>query len=360
MDIGSWACGREVKAMLSAEDYTMSAGGTWRRKDRADSSSHPINSTLLLNCPSVLAADTERHKSVTENVTNPPQTGTSNEPWATRIQEWINDTHGWFGYDDLDRDLGIHTSDEKHNRRMILKRLRDGGTIESHPRHNKLCRRVDANMRLIDFKAASKRTPLAIGFPFDIQKKVNTYPGNIIVLAGDADSGKTAFLLNFIRLNMYDFSIFYQSSEMGKEELAARLSNFEGLELQDCNFTAEERSHDFQDVIRPSCINIVDYLELAGDFYQVAEYLRQIHDKLDGGIAIVALQKKRGAELGRGGDFGLEKPRLYLSMGNGTMTIQKAKNWANPAENPNGLAIEFKIVRGCDFMVTRDWHKRDG
>ena len=346
--------------MLSAEDYTMSAGGRWRRKDRADSSSHLINSTLLHNCPSVLATDTERHKSVTENVTSPPETGTTGERWATRIQEWINDTNGWFSYDDLDRELGIHTPDEKHNRRVILSRLRKSGTIESHPRHNKLCRHVDANIRLIEFKAASKRTPLAIGFPFDLQKKVNTCPSNIIVIAGDADSGKTAFLLNFIRLNMYDFPIFYQSSEMGKEELAARLSNFQGVDLADWNFMAEERSHDFQDVIRPDCINIVDYLEISKDFYLVAEYLRQIHDKLAGGIAVVALQKRRGSEIGRGGDFGLDKPRLYLSMGNGTMTVHKAKNWANPAENPNGLTIEFKIVRGCDFMVTRDWHKRDG
>ena len=281
--------------MLSAEDYTMSAGGRWRRKDRADSSSHLINSTLLHNCPSVLAAYTERHKSVTENVTSPPETCATDEPWATRIQEWVDDTHGWFSYDDLDTELGIHTPDEKHNGGVILSRLRKSGTIESHPRHNKLCRHVDANIRLIDFKAASKRTPLAIGFPFDLQKKVNTCPSNIIVIAGDADSGKTAFLLNFIRLNMYDFPIFYQSSEMGKEELAARLSNF-------------------QDVICPDCINIVDYLEISKDFYLVAEYLRQIHDELAGGIAVVALQKRRGSEIGRGGDFGLEKPRLYLCL----------------------------------------------
>jgi len=67
--------------------------------------------------------------------------------------------------------------------------------------------------------------------------------------------------------------------------------NFEGIGVRDWNFTAEERSSNFADVIRPNCINIIDYMELSGDFYMVAEYLRQLHDKLDGGIAIVALQK---------------------------------------------------------------------
>jgi hypothetical protein len=92
------------------------------------------------------------------------------------------------------------------------------------------------------------------------------------VIAGAADAGKTALLLNFIKLNQFDFSIYYQSSEMGKEELASRLVNFEDITLDEWNFNAEERSTDFADVIRPDCINIIDYMELTGDFYNVAEY----------------------------------------------------------------------------------------
>jgi len=237
--------------------------------------------------------------------------------------------------------------------------MRHDGVIECHPRDNKLYRYVNVAVRLIDFKAAGNRTPLALKYPFAIERYFKTYPGNVIAIAGAADAGKTAFLLNFIRLNMADFSIYYQTSEMGAEELASRLSKFEGIGLQDWNFIAEERSRDFADVIRPDCINIVDYLELAGDFYMVADYLKAIHERLNSGIAIVALQKKRGAELGRGGDFGLEKPRLYLSMDAGKLTIQKAKNWANPTVNPNRLTCEFKIVNGCQFIVTQDWHKKE-
>jgi hypothetical protein len=218
---------------------------------------------------------------------------------------------------------------------------------------------VKAAVRLIDFKAAGMKEPLAVKYPFGIERYFNTYPGNVIVLAGAADAGKTAFLLNFIRVNMADFSIYYQSSEMGAEELANRLSKFGGIALQDWNFVAEERSRDFADGIRPDCINIVDYLELTGDFYMVAEYLKAIHEKLRTGIAIVALQKKRNVELGRGGDFGLEKPRLYLSMDPGRLTIQKAKNWAQPEVNPRGLMVKFKLLNGCEFIVEKDWHKAD-
>jgi len=288
---------------------------------------------------------------VTESVT---------KPLAERIEAWISETSGWFSYEDCDKELGIRDSKDKDNRRQVIKRLKDAGIVESHPSHNKLLRFVKVAVRLVDFKAAGSKTPLAVKYPFGIERYFKTYPGNVIAIAGAADAGKTAFLLNLIRLNMGDFSIYYQTSEMGAPELASRLEKFEGVALEDWNFIAEERSRDFADVIRPDCINIVDYLELAGDFYMVADYLKQIHDKLSSGIAVVALQKKRGAELGRGGDFGLEKPRLYLSMDAGKLTIQKAKNWADPQVNPKDMVLDFKIVNGCKFIVTSDWHKAEG
>jgi hypothetical protein len=144
---------------------------------------------------------------------------------------------------------------------------------------------------------------------------------------------------------------------MGKSELQNRLRQFEGIELQDWNFTAEERSSNFADVIRPGCVNIIDYLEISDNFFMVAEYLKQIHDKLDSGIAIVALQKDPKAAQGRGGTFGLEKPRLYLNMDAGKILIRKAKNWTHPEQNPNGLVLNYKLVSGCKFITINDWHE---
>jgi hypothetical protein len=327
---------------------------------------HPImankesnkESILLYNCLDSQLADMECDKIVTENVTcNGENQDIVIPPLAKRIEDWIKDSTGWFSYEDIDREFCIKTEAEKTNRRKIIQRLKDSVTIECHQRDNKLFRFINTKVRLIDFKSAANREPLGVKFPFGIERYFNTYPGNIIALAGAADSGKTGFLLNFIRLNQFNFPIYYQSSEMGKEELAGRLKKFEGIDLEEWNFTPEERSSNFADVIRPDAINIIDYMELSSDFYAVADYLRQIHDKLSSGICIVALQKKRNAELGRGGDFGLEKPRLYLSMDKGKCTIQKAKNWVNPEKNPNGMVINFKVVSGCKFIITNDWHE---
>jgi hypothetical protein len=307
------------------------------------------------NSPNTAPADTEYHKTDTENVTGFASL-------AKQIEEWYRtNTTGWVDYAEIDRQFNLNTAQQKHNRAEILRRLRvDKKLIEAHPTQNRLTRWIKTDVRLIDFKSAGRRTPLMVKYPFGIERKVNTYPGNLIVVAGAADSGKTAFMLNFIRLNMYDFSIYYQSSEMGEDELASRLQNFEGIALKDWRFTAEERSRNFADVVRPDCVNIIDYLEFPGAEYNLtADYLRAIHEKLSTGICLIALQKRRGAEEGQGGQLSVEKPRLYLLMDNGVLTIRKAKNWVDSTENPNWLSLRYKIVGGCKFIVTKEWHRPD-
>ena len=307
------------------------------------------NNRVYHNSPLSDATDSKNDRNTTKQTT---------KPLVDLITEWVKQSSGWFSYEDIDKEFGITTTAQKDNRWHIIRRLlTDVKIIESHPTNNKLYRYINTAFRLIDFKSADNTKPLAIKYPFGIENYFNTFPCNIVVVAGSPDAGKTAFLLNVIRLNQYEFSIYYQSSEMGKSELQNRLRQFEGIELQDWNFTAEERSSNFADVIRPGCVNIIDYLEISDNFFMVAEYLKQIHDKLDSGIAIVALQKDPKAAQGRGGTFGLEKPRLYLNMDAGKILIRKAKNWTHPEQNPNGLVLNYKLVSGCKFITINDWHE---
>jgi hypothetical protein len=323
----------------------------YRRRDGGDKEEY----TYRCNKPGL---GSKRDKRVTETVTD-RGSDSDGVTLAQSIEEWFKDSHGWCSYDALDADLGLRSPQQKANRRQIIKRLREQGIVEANPKDNRLVRFVNTNVRLIDFKAATKRTPLDIHYPFGLEQYVRTYAGNVIVVAGAPDAGKTGLLLNFVRLNQDRFPIYYQCSEMEKDELASRLVLFEGMDLEDWSFVAERRSSDFADVIRPDCVNVIDYMELTTDLYLVAEYLKAIHDKLASGIAVIALQKKRGVDLGRGGEFSLEKPRLYLSMDKGYTVIQKAKNWVSPTLNPNDLRIEYKIVGGCKFIITKHWHDPD-
>jgi hypothetical protein len=132
------------------------------------------------------------------------------------------------------------------------------------------------------------------------------------------------------------------------------------MDVFDWKFQAMPRSSNFQDVIKqgPGVLNIIDFMEIYTNFWEIAGMLAQIHDRLNGAIAIIAIQKQRGRETARGGDFTLEKPRLYISIENGVAKIIKAKNWKTE-KNPNRLQLNFKLAQGGKFYVERDWHPGD-
>lgn len=111
-----------------------------------------------------------------------------------------------------------------------------------------------------------------------------------------------------------------------------------------------ERSRDFQDVIDPDALNIIDYLEVEDNFYLVGQTLNTIFRTLNTGVAIIALQKKEGGAYGRGAEFSVEKARLAINIDPGIITVVKAKTWASPDRNPNGLHFGFKLADGYKFM----------
>jgi hypothetical protein len=147
---------------------------------------------------------------------------------------------------------------------------------------------------------------------------------------------------------------------MGGSELKKRLSLFPNTIPSQWQFKAWERSDNFSDVIKPgkSRINIIDFLEIHDEFYKVGGQLAEIHKKLKGAIAIVALQKNAGSDTGLGGFRGLEKPRLYLAMSPSKLKIVKAKNWKS-SDNPNGKVIRFKVAQGCIFKPQGGWHREE-
>lgn len=277
------------------------------------------------------------------------------ESLSKKIMSWVEETTGWWETSELDKDLGITVPKDKENRRKILLRLRDRGIIEPHQKLNKQFRYVNTKVTSLAFKTASTAGVLPIQWPLGIEKYVNLFPGNMAVVAGSPNAGKTALMLNFIYLNQDNFPVFYFCSEMGEVELRDRLDKFPGMDVEDWHFEAKERASDFADVVKPDCVNVIDYLEMTTELYAVNTHLTAISHKLGSGIAIVALQKKHGATFGRGQEFGLEKPKLYLSLDKGKLQIVKGKSWAKKNVDPQGLTVNFKIIDGCQFQASGEW-----
>ncbi|MEW5980157.1 MAG: bifunctional DNA primase/polymerase [Acidobacteriota bacterium] len=270
------------------------------------------------------------------------------------VREWVLSTNGVFASTDVDKDLGLSTRVDKGTRSKILSRLAEDGLIERWGEKNGVFRRLEKNCNFIEWESADVKNTFPIYWPFELERFVTIYPKNVVVVAGDQNAGKTAFLLNVVQKNLvqYDGRIHYFSSEMGPEELRLRIDKF-GLPdkfWRGARFW--DRSTRFADVIVPDAINIIDFLEVSDKFYAAGGEIREIFDKLHKGIAIIAIQKAAGKELGRGAEFALEKPRLYLSMDHNRLKIMKAKNWATKGQNPNGMTFDFKLVEGCRFIQT--------
>lgn len=202
-------------------------------------------------------------------------------------------------------------------------------------------------------------TPEGIVLPFNLNKMVEIYPGNIILVSGCRNAGKTAILLNIMKDNMHLYDVTFFSSEMDGPEFKKRLLQFDDVALNGWRFEGYRRKSDFASVISPGKgnLNIIDYLEIYENFYEVGMRINEIWEALDGAIGVIAVQKPTSRKIPLGGELALDKPRLVLAIDKGQATILKAKNWVpGLEEDPDNKILFFKLVKGANLMpLTGAW-----
>jgi len=268
------------------------------------------------------------------------------------IVAWAEETDGrWFPANMVDREFDLKTRKDKQNRWIILDRLCKKGTLERHSTKAHEYRFVSESREELDWLAADAGNFLPIRFPLGLESYCRLYPKSIVVVSGAFNSGKSGFMLSTAGMNMHTFPVKIFNSEMGPEEFKSRLvASDVSLDEWSQMVKVYERNANFADVIFPDALNIIDYMEVEEDFYRVGRDINKIFRTLTTGVAIIALQKKTGAALGRGQEFSVEKARLAVSIDPGELTIVKAKSWADPTSNPNGLILKFKLVQGYKFI----------
>ncbi|GAN33723.1 MAG: hypothetical protein DYG83_10325 [Candidatus Brocadia sp. AMX2] len=276
--------------------------------------------------------------------------------FSDEVKEWILSSNGVFLSSDVVKCLQVSSRDEQKNLSKILSRLCEEGVIERHGEKNGCFRKIKKDYEVIDLSSVSIN-PLPIVWPFGIHEKVYVLPKSVAVVAGETDAGKTALCLNFACMNRERMKVRFLTSEMSGEEIKSRTLPLGVPESEWKKIEFIERSCNFQDLILPDGLTIVDYVEKSENFYEIARDIKEIFDRLKTGFVLIALQKKAGQEFGRGGDFSAEKARLYLSMSPGRLKIVKAKNWVKPDVNPNRMECEFKLVGGIKFIQTSGWRR---
>ncbi len=264
---------------------------------------------------------------------------------------------------DIYLNLQVTSKEEKNACRMALNRLTTRGLIEKiDSGRTGTYRKVNTELNEMKFLTAPKGE-FNIILPLHLNTMCKIFPKSIIIIAGSKSAGKTAMLMNVAIANQDKFPVVYLNSDMGEEEYTERLFKMGCNKPEDVRFTTYNRSKDFHDLITPDKkIFIIDFLEIHDNFYEIGKHIKLIWEKLKEGVAIIAIQMKSGATIGRGGEFSKEKARLYLALDynqDKQCTRARVEDMKSP-KDPDGYKgwwIDFKIIHGSNL---KPWKDDDG
>jgi len=271
------------------------------------------------------------------------------------VREWCLLQKGYFLTTEILQTLQLTTKAEKKYLTVIINRLQDDRIIEKYGEKRGCYRTIEkvsnSEMQFIE----GDINEFNIKLPFGLNKICSIFPKNIIILAGSKSSGKTAMLMNIAKMNQDKHRVIYFNSEMGNEEWSRRLRNMGIEKKEDVKFKAYSLHKNFHDMMdNEKKIFIVDFLEIHDNFYEIAKWIRMIHEVIRDGICIIAIQKKQGQILARGADFSMEKSRLYLSLEFlddqrcSRLTIVDAKSPKIP-NSLRGWNRRIKIINGAEM-----------
>jgi len=283
------------------------------------------------------------------------------------IEEWIALANGTFNVRDIWSEIGIESEEGKKHLRVILGRLVDKGILTRTSRDGTY-RKLDNELKPMDWQAADPMNIMPIQFPFEIEEYCKIYPRSIVIVAGSKQAGKTAFLYNLVQMNMDRFQVDLFNNETGLEQMQER---FAPLGIPDpAPFNTYERYDNFADVVDPDHLTVIDYLDLNSEVYLVGTEIDAIFRKLRTGVAVIGLQKPPPSavfvkgekklierDLAYGAGFTAKRACLYISMGSDKLKLVYVKTPANPRVNPNNMTWTFSInSNGIHFINVQRYY----
>ncbi len=209
------------------------------------------------------------------------------------IREFIGITSGNISITEYIKTQQNITFEDSQKVRVIFSRMVKEGLLKREENQVGVYRIVDDQCEPVDWHDADTSS-VDIWLPFELNQTAELQPGNIAVIAGTKDSGKTAVLLNLARENMTNYQVHYFSSEMGSAEFKKRVALYPHLTPKQWKLNFYERADNFADVIRGGEGNlyIIDFLEIYDNFYLIGKEIADIFKKLNGALAFIAIQKK--------------------------------------------------------------------
>ncbi len=289
------------------------------------------------------------------------------------VKLWCELQGGEFNFSELINHFGYKEKQQKDEVDNVLEILRKENIIQRDSVKRNLFRIVERDEKQITIKPLEVQEMLDLRLPFGLEKIVNIKQKNIIIIAGESNSGKTSICLENMLDNIYFSKQYarpvYVSSEMGEEEFSDRaLSLANDIEAWN-RADLIDKAGNFQDVIsnnRGNKLVYIDYLEpeTKAGYAGIENSIKDIRDSLDTGVAMIAIQKSRNQTLGRGGDGTLAKARLYITLTHcyksikgiiNVAKIEKCKMIKQGYTNPEGKILFYIITKNGGTLPLSGW-----
>jgi len=231
---------------------------------------------------------------------------------------------------------------------------------------------VDRTKKIINWTVANANDELPIAWPkahgfngfddnstFGFDGHITVRPGDLIVVSGVSNMGKSVFCRNFLAENLPIWSGLIQMmvSEYAPGRFKSTINRMQWVDF--CytdgtpRFELIERHADWKYAIEPDWINIIDWIGLDDAFYKIGNVMEGIQEQLSGGIAVVVLQKNEGKSLGMGGTFSEHRASVYFNIDKDLLTVRKVKEYKS-GFNPNGAMYGYSIVNsGAEYASIR-------
>ncbi|MBA7710831.1 hypothetical protein ES703_119778 [subsurface metagenome] len=204
------------------------------------------------------------------------------------------------------------------------------------------------------------------GSEFGIEDFVEVFAGDLILIAGRSNFGKTAIALSIMGENLG----LMPSVLMGSEYTASdgkispkfrrrmrRMNWVEWMNGDKPRFQLLPVGSDYEDYIEPDQLNVIDWISLPGEYYLIDRVMKAIKDRVGNGIVVMVLQKNKDNEWGEGGERTERYADVYMKIDNfgereSLLTIGKVKA---PKGKATGRTFAFDIVDyGANFHNIRE------
>ena len=295
---------------------------------------------------------------------------------TVEVREYLSKIQGQIiSLDKLRREFNILPGTRSFDLiRNIMFRLAEQKVVKSNSRGEF---KVITQVMPVKVFGRERRPVVELLFPrdFDTMLEMNIAEdiiireGDLILISGRSNYGKTALCMNFCAENIDKHPVL-----MGNEyttidqepspRFLNRIDNMNWVEWFDKSgedkFLLLPVYDDYAEYIVRDRINIIDWINVAsGEYYLISRIMEEIKRAVGRGIGILAVQKAEGAAAGRGGQFTRDFADLEILLDEYTgyevlMTIGKVKEFK---KRLSGRHFAFGLSKGVKIFNFRELKK---